>query len=65
MMVLMAFCQLDGIVARGGVIHFIMEPVEMQMRNREETLRFIMALRMERPLLLRLAWLQKWTPYVN
>lgn len=61
----MAFCQLDGTVAGGGVIHFIIETMEMQMGNHEETLRFIMAPRMERPLLLGLAWLQKWNPYVN
>lgn len=60
-----AFCQLDGTMTRGSLAHFITDPVEMWMGNHRETLSFIMSLGLERPLLLGLAWLQKWSPYVN
>lgn len=50
-----AFYQLDGIVTWGAWSHFIMEPVEMQMGKHWDTLSFIIAPGMERPLLLGLA----------
>lgn len=62
-----AFCQLDGTMAGegGGLQHFVMELVELQIGNHWETLSFIVAPGMERPLLLGLVWFQKWNSSVN
>lgn len=60
-----AFCQLDGTVAGGAPATFVTEPVVMRMGAHTETLSFIVTPGMEGPLILGMAWLLKWKPYVN
>lgn len=52
-------CQLDGWVAGGEQAYFVREPVEMRVGSHKELLNFIVALRMERLLLLGLTWVHK------
>lgn len=44
---------------------FVTKPIEMWMGGHLETLSFIVAPGMQRPLVLELAWLRRWNPYVN
>lgn len=60
-----AFCQLNGSVVGGIPAMFVTEPLEMQMGAHSETLSFIVAPGMERPLVLGLAWLKRWNPQVD
>lgn len=52
-------------MAGGAPATFVTEPVVMRMGAHIETLSFIVTLGMEGPLILGMAWLLKWKPYVN
>lgn len=61
----LAFCQLDGTMSGGDPAKFITERLELQTGDHVETLKFVVAPGMERPLILGLPWLQKWNPRIN
>lgn len=44
---------------------FVIKPIEMRIGAHTEILSFIVAPGMEKHLVLGLAWLRKWKPYVN
>lgn len=56
------FSQLDGTLAGGGPTS---KPVEMRMGPHKETINFIIAPGMDHPMVLGLAWLEKWNPSID
>lgn len=62
---LISFCQRDGSIAGGIPATLAITPIRLTMGSHSKSLTFTVAPGMEWPLILGLAWLKKWNPWVD
>lgn len=60
----MKFDQIDGTLMGGRGASHLMEPVQLKFRDYQETVRFMITLKMAEEIILGLTWLPKWVPWI-
>lgn len=60
----MKFEQVDGTLVGGRAASHIMEPVQLKFGDHQETIRFMVTLKMAEERILGLTWLAKWGPWI-